>query len=83
MNHGQGRVSQPAPHLGQLIACLLTVLPSVAAVKSIAVELWNRAGLRPMEELLLVSSMAILFIHNFFVCLVPPPESWILDPFDL
>ena len=82
MNRAQGGSKSAAP-LGKLTASFLTVLPSVAAVKSVAVEVWNRASLRPVEELFLISFMAILFIHDFFVCLVPPPESRILDPFDL
>ena len=82
VNGAQGD-SKSAAHLGNLTASFLTVLPSVAAVKSVAVEVWNRASLRPVEELFLISFMAILFIHDFFVCLVLFPEGWILDPFDL
>lgn len=60
-----------------------SILPSIAAVKAVAVKVWHRASLRPMEELHLISLMAVLFIHNFFVCLVPLPESWVLNPFNL
>lgn len=47
------------------------------------VDMWQRVGVCPMEKLLLICCMFILVIHDFFLCLVALPETWILDPLHL
>lgn len=63
--------------------CFLTVLPSVAPVKAIRIDMRHGVDIRPMEEALLIVHLAILNIHDFFLCLVAVPEICILYPLNL